>query len=199
MDIHFDKRIVFLHHQCVGSTATVPLLRARGFDPLGGHHDSPWVLRPYKSHDYRRWWISRPEDFYYVFTVRNPFDAILSHWWQWTEGGGDRVSVEFLNDFMVRGIKYFPNRGRMFRFYWERLPGMKRVLRYENLEDDLALFFFSQGLMPLQEGEMQRKNVTPGKPTEHKASYFTSGAIDWINRYHDDELKALGYSLGDLS
>jgi hypothetical protein len=200
MNVHFDKKIVFLHHQCVGSTATVPLLLSRGFERLGGHHDGPWNLGPHKDQDYYRWWTDRPENYYYVFTVRNPFSTILSHWWQWgePEGGRGLVTVEFLNDFMIRGIKYRPQRGRMFRFYWELLPGMKRVLFQEKLEEDLALFFDSQRLPALSPGELQRENVTRGKPTENLASYFTSGAIDWINRYHHDELMHLGYSLKDL-
>ena len=200
MNVHFEKKIVFMHHQCVGSTATVPPLKARGFENLGGHHDGPWSLRPHRDQNYYGWWKSDPRKYTYCCTVRNPFSVILSHWWQYGEPDGGRgpVTVEFLEDFLVRGIKYFPNRGKLFRFAWEGTPGPLLVLHAEDLQSHLNLLFDEFALPLLQANEMERKNVTPGKPAVNLGGHFTEEALAWIEKYHAEELKRFVYSLEDL-
>ena len=168
MNVNFDKRIVFLHHQSVGSTATVPILKERGFETLGGHHDGPWHLRPHKDQPSRRWWESDPRSYTYCYTVRNPFACILTHWWQWSlvpMEAEPQVTVDFLEDFMYRGLKYHPHRGYMFRYAWEPHLGPVMEARTESLRACLNRIFRSHDLPRIWDHEWVVRNATTGKPS----------------------------------
>jgi len=212
MKVHFEKKIVVLNHQSVGTTTLARLLnkKKRGFDNLGGHHDGPWDLGPHKGQPYRKWWEGDERTFTYVYMVRNPFSAILTHWWQWGEPDAGRgpVTVEFLEEFMYRGIKYHPHRGRMWRFAWEQLPGPTWQMRFERgLREEYNRLFRAFDLPLIGEcidgatGEpetLEHRNATPGKPKEDQASHFTPGAIAWIEKHHAEELHRFRYNVGAL-
>jgi len=198
MQVNFEVGVVFMHHQSVGSITTVPILKNRGFEQLGGHHDGPWNCRPFRGQDYRRWWKSDPREFTYCYTVRNPFACILTHWWQWTEDYAPGITVEFLEDFMYRGLKYHPHRGQMFRFAWEPMQGPTLFAKTETLRPCLNKIFRRAGLPGIKGQEWVHKNATAGKPTAHQASYFTPEAVAWIEKHHARELHRFEYSIGDL-
>jgi hypothetical protein len=201
MQVNFDAGVVFMHHQSVGSMTTVPILKNRGFEQLGGHHDGPWNARPFRNQNYRRWWESDPREFTYCYTVRNPFSCILTHWWQWSLvplEAEPQVTVEFLEDFMYRGLKYHPHRGLMFRFAWEPMQGPTLVAKTETLRVCLDRIFHRTGLPAIEDHEWVHKNKTSGKPTAHQWGYFTPEAIAWIEEHHTRELERFGYGIKDL-
>ena len=201
MYAHFDLGWVFLAHRRTGSVLTAEMLQRRGWVAVGRHHDAPWMMNSRLwTPPAVRFWASAPEQWAYVFAVRNHFDAILSGFCSADPlalDRGDRIDAAWLKGWFQQHPKAYPWRSRLWRFLWETdvLPGCSRqILRFESLRTDLDRFLGQLGRTPTREEEWAvLRGRTPGKPTDGWQESYTDDGRQWVDRVFQKEKARLGY------
>jgi hypothetical protein len=126
-------KLAFIGHPRTASRATARALKRAGCDDIGNHHD---VVKG----EYDKEIVA--------CTVRNPFDIVVSWYfnWHYDERGKRHRACEF-DTWVMGGCKSVDYMKASTYFYG--LRHANRVLRFETLEADLERLMLDCGLEPV--------------------------------------------------
>lgn len=185
MYIHASARAIYLAHPRTASNATVAALREVGFEKAGppsDHHGRLWDGSTPVTPETRSDWL--------VFTaVRNHYDAAVS-WLMRNSVGREMLRThsrtEAFRTVLSNGNRWVRERS----LWWLHSDDADRVMRYEQLEQDLAEVLAELGLPAPQ---LPRVNVTDERAARPHREFYDEAAREYVAGRFGREMEAFGY------
>jgi hypothetical protein len=175
MYLHRETGLVYLASPRTASQATADALQNQaGFVMEGDHHIG------FRHAKYRGGPL---EGVSVATTVRYHPDAMVS-WWHFMKRPTP-LGEAFLD--VLWQMQYFPEASRWWAFHDDYCD---RVLRYENLDEDLNRWLAEHGLDPVR---VPRKNVTPHRQGMHWSRVFDRRSAGHLDKRFGDEIRRYGY------
>jgi hypothetical protein len=171
MLISHELGMVYLASPKTASKATRQFLEGLGFERDGGHHD-PLVKHPGPS------WT--------VFTaIRNHWDVWVS-WYYFSEVWDRPFGVSWIERFAKRHERFITD-DEMWGLHANIAD---RVMRFENLENDLASLLRQPVVLPLVNLGVARKATKK----RHYSEFYDEATRDYVGRRWKHEIERYGYS-----
>ncbi len=176
MYVHQEKKVAFIAHPRTASQATGSVLKIRGFKLIGGHHQFP-----------EEW---KPEGWTTFATVRNPFDLMVSWYYQEMYKSGREVEFDWWlrerlqkpNDYMRQGLFF-------------GLDFCTDILHFENLQEEFNQLMKRVGLSPMK---IPWKNVSDKRAGRHFIYYYTPNLIELMGKKFDSLIHDHGYTIPEM-
>ncbi len=170
----------YIAHPKTASSATQRVIRDLGGQLYGGHHDVE-----------ARW--CRPildAGGIIMATVRNPYDLLVSWYFHYKKRRGttanDMESFEVWLPQQLANPNDYIRKGLFFG-----LPWTNRVLRYENLQDDLNAVLVEAGLTPTP---LEQVNVSPHREGRPYREMYDFRLTDLVVSHFGEVIAEHGYS-----
>ena len=167
-----EKRMVYLASPKTASKATKEAIRWLGFEKDGGHHDT------LSAHPGVGWT---------VFTVvRHHWDAWVS-WYCYAADMSHPLDAKWIAHHMeVDCPEHFPNPNGMWARHMEFAD---RILRYENLAEDLSSVLGCTIILPTV-------NVSTRRGKRHYSEFYDEATQEYVARHFKGEIERFGYKFG---
>jgi len=171
---HYGKKIAFIAHPRTASQAIGSVLKIRGFELIGGHHQFESILCLETT----------------FATIRNPFDLMVSWYYQEIYKSGQEEPF----DKWLRKRLYNPNEYMKLGLF----PGQglcTDILHFENLQEEFDQLMEKVGLSPIK---IPQKNVSDKRAGRHFIHYYTPELIDLMLGRYSGVIYNNGYTIPEI-
>ncbi len=199
MLVNFDRKVCYLAHPKTASQTTALTLRKHsGFVPVTDHHHA-WDVT-YEGCNLEdmgldpeavgRWREEWPDEYLYIFVIRNPWDTIAS-WWELSKAHirHDRIGQEWFEDWKRLNPQQFPETD-LWPFLHREPPGPTGVIHYEALQCGFA--WISELLRFPAPGHLPQVGATKGR--KPYPTYFDSESRKWVETTFPIAIEAGSYT-----
>lgn len=187
MYIHHDAQLIYLAHPRTASVCTATALKKVGFkkmEPPSDHHSQLWDRGTPVTRETRDGWT--------VFTtVRNHWDAAVSWAFKRYYRHGMNPDPPWGPEAFDYALDWHANRWVKEDTLWHlHAPDADLIMRYENLDDDLAsVLGDAGGDVP----ELVPHNVSREREGAHYAECMTDEGREYIGDRFAAEIERYGY------
>lgn len=184
MIISHSRRFIFVKSEKTGGTsverAIQPFLENIDIFDEGSHFLPTQIVESHGKNTF---------DEYFKFSIiRNPFDKMVSHyyWHGHIEPGRYESFDIFVEEFykykIISNWKYFSIDNSIV---------LDRILRYENLQDDLNSIYINTGICIDVSGIHEKSNIRPTDATYQ--SYYSDATRNMVEIACSQEIAMFGY------
>jgi len=164
------EKIAFIAHPKTASQATGGVLKNLDFKIVGSHHS----------------WQHCPEDWIVFATIRNPFDLMVSWYYQEMYKSGAEVNFDWWLWKRLQEPNHYMKQGLFFG-----LGICTDVLHFENLQEEFDQLMKKVGL---PQTKIPRKNVSDKREGRHFIDYYNSESIDIMMEKYGSTIYNNGYT-----